>query len=282
MSFSVDCKDPSNRKTDGAEYDGDNIFAQILERRAPCHKIFESKGSLAFLDPFPCTEGHVIIIAKQGGTATSILGMPPPRASDFLYDVMRVANAVKAAVNADGVNLVCDSGAAAGQVVFHPHFQIIPRKANVALGSAAQLNDEDAARLLAMLAAALNPPVPLKKATFTKLSLVKPDARGLNLRVKVTKAPEKLEGVRGQNFWECTAGDASATCIFSFTEDQSASVVLGSVYEMRNAAVKMVRGSIRVTIDKWGKIVPAEGEIEVNDAADKNISNIEYEMVPNR
>ncbi|MCA0369346.1 MAG: HIT domain-containing protein, partial [Proteobacteria bacterium] len=46
-------------------YDPDNIFAKILRGEIPSVKVWEDDHVLAFMDVFPQSEGHVLIIAKQ-------------------------------------------------------------------------------------------------------------------------------------------------------------------------------------------------------------------------
>ena len=48
-------------------------------------------------------------------------------AGEVLKELPRLACIVKAATGSDGVNIVQNNGEAAGQVVFHTHFHVIPR-----------------------------------------------------------------------------------------------------------------------------------------------------------
>ena len=45
-------------------YDDGNIFAKIIRNEMPCHKVFETDSVIAFLDAFPCTAGHALLIPK--------------------------------------------------------------------------------------------------------------------------------------------------------------------------------------------------------------------------
>ena len=107
-------------------YDEDNVFAKIIDGRLPCYKIFETEHALAFLDAFPVVEGHALLIPKAKGYQT-IMDMPAEAAADFLKELPRLANAVKKATGAPGVNIVQNNGEAAGQIVFHTHFHVVPR-----------------------------------------------------------------------------------------------------------------------------------------------------------
>jgi diadenosine tetraphosphate (Ap4A) HIT family hydrolase len=71
-------------------------------------------------------QGHALLIPKAEGYAT-IYDMPPDVAGAVLRELPRLAKAVQAATGCDGVNIVQNNGGAAGQVVFHAHFHVIPR-----------------------------------------------------------------------------------------------------------------------------------------------------------
>ena len=48
-------------------YDTDNLFAKILRGELPCHKVYETEHSLAFMDLMPQVEGHTLVIPKAAG-----------------------------------------------------------------------------------------------------------------------------------------------------------------------------------------------------------------------
>jgi histidine triad (HIT) family protein len=109
---------------DGA-YDPDNIFAKILRGEAPCFKVFEDDVALAFLDIFPRSTGHTLVIPKHG--ARNLFELPGEMIGPYMQRVQTVADGVRRALAPDGVMLVQFNGAPAGQTVFHLHFHIIPR-----------------------------------------------------------------------------------------------------------------------------------------------------------
>jgi len=112
-----------------APYDDDNIFAKILRGEMPCVKVFEDDTALAFMDVFPQTEGHTLVIPKHG-KARNLLDMPADQLGAYIGRVQTVARAVEAALTPDGIIITQFNGAAAGQTVFHLHFHIIPRREN--------------------------------------------------------------------------------------------------------------------------------------------------------
>jgi len=268
----------------GAEYDPENVFAKIIDGKTPCFKVFESKATLAFLDAFPMVEGHTLVVPKAKGSS-SFLNMPPAKASEFLRDLQHVAKAVKEATGADGINIWQNDGEASGQAVFHPHFHIVPRKTGDGLckyppSAKEMITKEAATPILEKIDLALNPPKPLQKAKFMKSGSIRPDTKGANFRVQILEEPKAVEAKKGSlEFWEVLCGDESGSFVLSMRSDQKDLVKNGKTFELRNGAAKMVAGHIRVCVDKWGKIAESEESVEGNNAADKNISATEYELV---
>ena len=137
-------------------YDPNNVFAKILRGELPSYKVYEDDKSLAFLDIMPRAPGHVLVLPKA--SARNILDVAP----DDLAHVMKVAQKIaKVSVDvfgADGVTLQQFSESAGGQVVFHLHVHVIPRKEGITLKPPASVKEapevlkEQAARLAAALA----------------------------------------------------------------------------------------------------------------------------------
>lgn len=136
-------------------YDPNNIFAKILRGELPAHKVYEDDRAFAFLDIMPRATGHTLVIPKA--SARNILDVAP----DDLAYVMTVAQKIaKAAVQvfaADGVTVQQFNEPAGGQVVFHLHVHVIPRKDGVQLKPPATFKEEPAvlAEQAGKLAAAL-------------------------------------------------------------------------------------------------------------------------------
>ena len=116
---------------DGIYEDG-NIFAKILRGEMPAVRVFEDDHVLAFMDVFPQSRGHVLVIPKVS-RARNLLEAEPASLGPLMAGVQKVAKAVRAALSPDGLVITQFNGAAAGQTVFHLHVHIIPRWEGVAL-----------------------------------------------------------------------------------------------------------------------------------------------------
>jgi histidine triad (HIT) family protein len=113
-------------------YDRDNIFAKILRGEMPAAKVFEDEAVLAFMDVFPQSQGHVLVVPKAD--ARTLLDADPEVLRELIVRVQRVARAVREALRPDGLTVMQFNGAAGGQTVFHLHFHVIPRWEGEPLG----------------------------------------------------------------------------------------------------------------------------------------------------
>ncbi len=125
-------------------YDPNNLFAKILRGELPAHKIYEDAKAFAFLDIMPRAPGHTLVIPKA--PARNILDIEPDDLAHLIKTTQTIARAAMTAFEADGITLQQFNEPAGGQVVFHLHFHIIPRKIGIALKPPASFK-EDAAVL---------------------------------------------------------------------------------------------------------------------------------------
>ncbi len=110
-------------------YDPGNIFAKMLRGEIPCVKVFEDDVALAIMDIFPQSPGHTLVLAKT--PARHFLDLPNAATGPYLERVQKIARGVRKALEPDGLQIKQYNGAAAGQSVFHVHFHIIPRWADM-------------------------------------------------------------------------------------------------------------------------------------------------------
>ena len=113
------------------DYDPNNIFAKIIRGELPCHKIYEDERALAFLDIMPRAPGHALVIPKS--PARNLLDVDPDDLAHVAQVAQRVARAGMQVFAADGVTVQQFNENAGGQVVFHLHVHVIPRKEGVAM-----------------------------------------------------------------------------------------------------------------------------------------------------
>ncbi len=132
------------------------IFDKIIAGQIPCHKVYEDEHVLAFLDVFPISSGHTLVIPKEGKAHLHELSDDSAAAVGRVLP--RICRAVMAATGATAYNILQNNGAPAHQAVFHVHFHIIPRMGEKGLGigwGAEKLQTEDAHALLARMHEAL-------------------------------------------------------------------------------------------------------------------------------
>ncbi len=121
-------------------YDPNNVFAKILRGELPCYKVYEDDKAFAFLDIMPRAPGHALVIPKA--PARNILDIPPDDLAHVAKVAQKIAQAGMKVFNADGVTLQQFNETAGGQVVFHLHVHVIPRKEGEALKPPASVKEK--------------------------------------------------------------------------------------------------------------------------------------------
>src|SRR6201991_856379 len=116
-------------------YDASNLFAKILRGELPCHKVYEDDRTLAFLDIMPRAPGHTLVLPKS--PARNVLDVDPDDLAAVAKVTQKIAKAAMTVFDADGITIQQFNEGAGGQVVFHLHVHVIPRKAGVQMKPAA-------------------------------------------------------------------------------------------------------------------------------------------------
>ena len=101
------------------------IFEQIADREIPANIVYEDDTVLAFMDAFPLSKGHTLVIPKR--PIENIYDLDEETGAQVMSAVTKVAKALRAAFNPKGLNVVQNNGSSASQSVFHLHFHLIPR-----------------------------------------------------------------------------------------------------------------------------------------------------------
>jgi len=102
------------------------VFCEIVSGRSPAYKVYEDEKNVAFLDLFPFTKGHLLVVPKVH--VPRLTDLPESEYQNFLRAVSTVCRRVER-ISQD-YNIALNQGARAGQIVFHLHFHVIPRYDN--------------------------------------------------------------------------------------------------------------------------------------------------------
>lgn len=111
--------------------DKDCIFCRIVAGEIPCVRLYEDDHTLAFMDINPASPGHALAIPRRH--VPDLFDSPDEVLAVTVATARRVARAVRAVVEPDGINLVQANGPGAAQSVFHLHMHVIPRFSGDAL-----------------------------------------------------------------------------------------------------------------------------------------------------
>jgi histidine triad (HIT) family protein len=123
-------------------YDLGNVFAKIIRGELACHKVYEDDKALAFLDIMPRAPGHTLVLPKV--PARNIFDVDPDDLAHVAKLAQRIAKAAVGVFDADGVTVQQFNESAGGQVVFHLHVHVIPRKEGVAMKPPASVKEDPA------------------------------------------------------------------------------------------------------------------------------------------
>ncbi|XP_010540464.1 PREDICTED: uncharacterized protein At4g28440-like [Tarenaya hassleriana] len=131
-----------------------------------------------------------------------------------------------------------------------------------------------------------------RKPVFITVNQLKPGTDGHNLTIKVVDLKTVLQKggsgngaasasapqLRQSRIAECLIGDETGTIVFTARNDQVDVMTPGTTLNIRNAKIDMFKGSMRLAVDKWGRIEVTEpADFTVKE--DNNLSLVEYELV---
>ncbi|KAG5002258.1 hypothetical protein AAZX31_08G335800 [Glycine max] len=117
----------SDSDTQNHTLQNDCVFCKIIRDQSPAVKLYEDDMCLCILDTSPLSHGHSLIIPKSH--FPSLDATPPSVVAAMCSKVPFISNAIMKATGCSSFNLLVNNGAAAGQVIYHTHMHIIPRKA---------------------------------------------------------------------------------------------------------------------------------------------------------
>ncbi|KAL2344094.1 hypothetical protein Fmac_005379 [Flemingia macrophylla] len=125
-----------------------------------------------------------------------------------------------------------------------------------------------------------------RKPLFIKVDQLKPGTNGHTLVAKVLSSntvlqkgrPSSSHNLRPTLIAECLIGDDTGTIVFTARNEQVDLMKPDNTVILRNAKIDMFKGSMRLAVDKWGRIEVTEpAEFVVKE--DNNLSLVEYELV---
>jgi histidine triad (HIT) family protein len=99
------------------------VFCDIVAGKAPAYRVYEDESTVAFLDLFPFTRGHLLVVPKRHGARLTDFG--PEDQAAVVRTLERMCRRAER-LTAD-YNVALNAGSKAGQIVFHLHFHVIPR-----------------------------------------------------------------------------------------------------------------------------------------------------------
>jgi len=108
-------------------------FCEIAARADPdVREIFRDDQVVAFFPLEPATLGHTLVIPRCH--AADIWELEPAVAGHIAEVAVRLAHAIKRAIEPEGLNVIQSNGEVATQTVMHFHTHVVPRWRNDALG----------------------------------------------------------------------------------------------------------------------------------------------------
>jgi histidine triad (HIT) family protein len=101
------------------------LFCKIVAGEIPAYKVYEDETCLAFLDILPANRGHTLVIPKEH--AAGLAEITPDSLAATVICAQGVARLLRMQLRPDGINMIQNDGAAAGQEIFHYHLHLLPR-----------------------------------------------------------------------------------------------------------------------------------------------------------
>jgi histidine triad (HIT) family protein len=108
------------------------LFCRIVAGEEPTEVVDEDELTLSFMDSFPASNGHVLVIPKTH--IETIYDLEQPHADAVWRTTGRIARAIRKALEPDGLTLRQANGALGGQHIMHLHVHLIPRYGGGARG----------------------------------------------------------------------------------------------------------------------------------------------------
>lgn len=102
------------------------VFCEIVLGEAPSWRVYEDEAAYAFLNIFPASEWHTLVVPKAHHV--DVFDAPVEELLAVTRAVKRVVDLYRRVLGISDVQIINSSGAQAQQDVFHVHFHIVPRQ----------------------------------------------------------------------------------------------------------------------------------------------------------
>ncbi|HKV90247.1 MAG TPA: HIT family protein [Thermoplasmata archaeon] len=99
------------------------VFCEISSGRGSAHVVYEDAQSIVFLDIFPFTRGHLLVVPKRH--VDRLVDLEPAEYAGYFAALAQACRQIERLTSDYNVGL--NQGPLAGQIVFHLHFHVIPR-----------------------------------------------------------------------------------------------------------------------------------------------------------
>lgn len=108
------------------------IFCKIVSANVPAQVVYEDEAVISFLDIAPLAEGHLLVVPREH--YAKLTDVPPELCGKIGSTLPILGRVLKDVTQCEGFNTLVNEGKAAGQLVEHVHFHLIPRKSSDGLG----------------------------------------------------------------------------------------------------------------------------------------------------
>lgn len=101
------------------------IFERLLSGELPCAKVYEDELVFAFMDAGQVNDGHVIVATRR--PCETLLDASEDEAAALMRAAQRIARAVQAEFQPEGLTILQANRSAGWQTVPHLHLHVLPR-----------------------------------------------------------------------------------------------------------------------------------------------------------
>jgi histidine triad (HIT) family protein len=101
------------------------VFEKIINGELPCAKVYEDELIIAFMDAGQVNPGHVLVVTKK--PYETLMDADEESVAAMMRVACKVAKAVQAAFQPDGMTILQSNKAAGWQTVPHLHLHVLPR-----------------------------------------------------------------------------------------------------------------------------------------------------------